>query len=477
MISTLRTLCVLGLLSTAAAAQHRDAPRDVARVTGIVYDSVSHAPLRGASVQLVSLDASRTTMDRQTAESDSTGRYEFSLVRSGAFAVGFYHAKLDSLGIDAPLSRVEVDGSSSIHAVDLAVPSVATVLAVACGPDAARDSTGVMIGFVRRATAVGVIAGAAVRARWSEISIGRAGAQLRIRSARTHTSDMGWFALCGVPPGGLVLVNATTGSDSGATLELEMPPSGLLVRDVFVDEHAHLATRSLTSLRGTVRDPYGEPLADARVRLWGDSSEVRTNLRGEFALTQVPAGTRMVELRALGYTPRRALVDLVSMRESVVEFPLDDTPTAIDTVRVFGRSAGARNGLAEFERRRALSHGVFLDPDAVERRRPLSFTDLLRGITGVDVVSIRGSRAVVMHSATGMGKCEPELIIDGMNVPRQEMNIDDLVSVAVIRALEVYPRRIQAPPQYQSLTCGTIIVWTGGTGWLAKQKRSASRDR
>jgi hypothetical protein len=40
--------------------------------------------------------------------------------------------------------------------------------------------------------------------------------------------------------------------------------------------------------------------------------------------------------------------------------------------------------------------------------------------------------------------------------------IDELVNPTSVAAMEVYPRAVQAPPQYQSLNgvCGVILIWT-----------------
>jgi hypothetical protein len=354
-------------------------------------------------------------------------------------------------------------------AIDLAVPSVATVLHRACGAGAMRDSSGALVGFVRGAATGVAIGGVSVHARWSEITIGgQDGARLRVREAVTHAGDDGWFVMCRVPAGGLVLVSA---GDSGATLEVTVPTDGLLLRDLFVPAPAPAAA----TVRGTVRDPYDAPIAGARIRLWGELRETRSNAQGEFVMSGLPTGTRMLELRAIGFAPRRELVDLRSQHDVVVDLPLEEFPTTIDTVRVFGAANAAEDRLTGFWRRQALGQGVFLDPEAVERRRPLSFSDLLRGISGVEIGQVRGARAALMRSPDGVSACEPELVVDGMRMPRYDSSLDDLIPASIVRAIEVYPRRVQAPAEYQSLSCGTVVIWTGARGWLAKRGRDGKR--
>lgn len=453
------SICVLG-------AANQSAPHRAARqvlVTGVVYDSVAHVGLAGALVQLVATSSAGAPVRLGTL-SDSAGRFVFPSVERGRFVVGFFHPKLDSLGVEAPLAQVEISGEANV-AIDLAVPSIATVLHRACGPGATRDSSGAMVGFVRGAATGMAVGGAAVRARWSEITIdARDGARLRVRESLAHAGDDGWFVMCRVPAGGLVLVSA---GDSGATLEVNVPTDGLLVRDLYVPAPAPAAG----TIRGTVRDPYDAPIGGVRIRLWGAVRETRSNAQGEFVLAGLPTGTRMLELRAIGFAPRRELVDVRTHRDVVVDLPLEEFPTTIDTVRVFGSANGGDDRLAGFVRRQALGQGVFLDPEAVERRQPLSFTDLLRGISGVEIGHVRGARTALMRSPDGISSCEPELVVDGMRMPRYDSSLDDLIPASVVRAVEVYPRRVQAPAEYQSLSCGTVVIWTGARGWLAKRGR------
>ncbi len=172
-----------------------------ARVAGIVYDSVSHVGLSGALVQLVATTGAGSPVRLGTV-SDIAGRFVFPSVEPGRYVAGFFHPKLDSLGVEAPLTPLEVGGEGSV-AIDLAVPSVATVLHHACGAEATRDSSGALVGFVRSAATGLATAGVGVRARWSEITIGaKDGARLRVRESAAHSGDDGWFVALPRPRGG-----------------------------------------------------------------------------------------------------------------------------------------------------------------------------------------------------------------------------------------------------------------------------------
>src|SRR5215475_6513632 len=98
-------------------------------ISGRVYDSLAKAPLVGATVQLVSSKPGSVAPIQ--AITDSLGNYRLSDVPAGAYLLGFYHALLDSIGIEPPVVRLSVDGTSGRTPlrVDLGVPSAAGIVA------------------------------------------------------------------------------------------------------------------------------------------------------------------------------------------------------------------------------------------------------------------------------------------------------------------------------------------------------------
>src|ERR687896_103943 len=57
------------------------------------------------------------------------------------------------------------------------------------------------------------------------------------------------------------------------------------------------------TVAGVVRDSSGAGIAGAEITLVGTSLRAHTNARGEFRLTNVPAGTVTVGVRRLGFIP------------------------------------------------------------------------------------------------------------------------------------------------------------------------------
>jgi hypothetical protein len=64
-------------------------------------------------------------------------------------------------------------------------------------------------------------------------------------------------------------------------------------------------------------------------------------------------------------------------------------------------------------------------------------------------------------------------VLDGQRIALNGMSINDLVPANIVRAVEIYPRRVEAPPEFQTIECGTIVVWTGSRGWLDKRGKGA----
>ena len=118
--------CLLGALALWSSPLHAQG----ARVSGVVFDSLAHAPLRGATVQLAPSDpASRFS---GSAMSDSLGRFTIDSVPDGKYALGFFHPLLDSLAIAPPLREVTVSGRRNVTA-DIAIPSATRLRGAICG--------------------------------------------------------------------------------------------------------------------------------------------------------------------------------------------------------------------------------------------------------------------------------------------------------------------------------------------------------
>lgn len=500
-MNAMRTLATAAAMAMAIATERVDAQDVGVAVRGIVYDSIARTPLAGAVVQLMQLGRTVDAAERRVATTDSSGRYSIESAPAGSFMLGFFHPKLDSLGLEA-VTRSLRGAPGDTLAIDLAVPSPRTIVAGACGGSAMRDSSGFVAGYVLAAGDDRPQESASVDARWSEVVIDGLGIHGANMAATAITGAGGWYGLCGVPPGALVLLRVATNADTGSFVALEMPDNGILLRSLYVATGesspgklsaipassrgvralpaASTASPRLRAasalLDGLVTSQYGEPLANARVRLFGSTYETTTDAEGEFSLAGLPPGSHTLEARALGYLPMHVAVDLFPGRRAHASVTMNDFPTVIDTVRIRASRPRALTTPAGFDARRRVGYGTFFDAEQIEQRGPQQFSDLLRAVRGVFVTStgIAGS-TISMEGNNTLTACQPLIVIDGEHVPLNGMNINDLIPTTVVTAVEIYPRRLEAPPEFQTLDCGSIVVWTGARGWLAKRNGRASR--
>ncbi|HYD51283.1 MAG TPA: carboxypeptidase regulatory-like domain-containing protein, partial [Gemmatimonadaceae bacterium] len=301
-----------------AGAQTPLASGVAAHVAGVVHDSLAGAPLDGATVQLVSADGQRLVF--RSAVTDGGGAFALDEVPAGRYLLGFLHPLLDSLGLHAPGREVVVVRGERMR-VDLAVPPAARIRVALCGGSAASPPA-VQLGVVRSAIDRSPVSGAVVEGGWSEYAIGRGTVGHRIARVADTTGSDGRFVLCDVPQAGAAMLRVTRGSERSALVALDLAANGISRRDVYVGQarsaRALAPSDTLASeiemgdgvLRGRVLDRDGaRPIAGARVGIAG-GPEARTAGSGEWTLTDLPMGTRILEVRAVGYAPTRLPVDV-----------------------------------------------------------------------------------------------------------------------------------------------------------------------
>jgi hypothetical protein len=441
-------------------------------IRGVVYDSLAARPLAGAIVQLAPTDGAASSVG--AAISDSLGRYAFSDVPHGRYAIGFLHPVLDSLGLEPMLRAVTVEGTETVRA-DLAVPSAARLRLTICGGGVGATAAAVVTGMVRDARTGEPVGSARVAGAWAEITLGRNGVQRRVPRMVTHTRSNGWYAICGVPSQGSVHLMASMREDSTDIVEVDMPMSGLLRRDLYlgaarqesrtvVVDSQEVRTRIIIGdgvIRGTVASatPRRQRLTGAQVAIV-NGPDVRSNDRGEFVITNAPLGTRTLEVRAVGYYPLRVAVD-IAQGVPPVHAELVTFKSMLDTIKV--RANYQRySDLAGFRERSASGVGQFLTQDDIARRQPQVTSDLFRTVSGLFLDGPRGIDQPVLMRGTFDARCTPTVSLNGALMSGLSVNeIDAFVSPREILGIEVYASSY-VPAQFQSpmAECGSIVIWT-----------------
>ena len=473
-------LLVLATLSAhLAAAQAPDTARRTPGITvsGFVRDSIGNAPLTGALVQLVPADGGTNVV--RTAVTDPFGFFTMEDVPGGRFTLGFFHPMLDSLGMAAPLREVLVAGSP-VRA-DLAIPSAVRYRAAVCGTRSARDSGAVLVGFVRDAERGVPAAGVTVMGEWLEVTFKPSGVSSRVPRLVTRTGENGWFAMCNVPKDGTMAVIASRGADSTDRIEVQVPAVGVARRELFIGSTSSVATVEDTAVRpagtvarasrrthrgngrlsGTVFTSGGKPLPGAAVSIV-DGPDTRSNERGEWALVDAPPGTRMLEVRALGFYPDRRRVDVIA-GAPLVHVALSTLRAVLDTVRISAtRNSNVRN-LMEFQHRRRSGTGKYLTIADILKQNPVLTSELFRSMSGVRVDMDPETRERYLMVRGNVGDwCQAAIYLNGRQL--HGVSADDMdiwVHPKEIAGVEIYAG-LGAPIEYQfgMSGCGSILIWT-----------------
>ncbi|HVX41029.1 MAG TPA: carboxypeptidase-like regulatory domain-containing protein [Gemmatimonadaceae bacterium] len=470
-------LCLAAEAIIVVLAHGSRAQTPAATITGTVYDSIGGRVLSGARVQFAPANGGRML----TATSDSAGRYRIAEAPYGPYVVGFFDEALDTLGIEN-LDRPVSIGSPE-QRLDLATPSPRTVVAGLCGHEAANDSTALVLGHVRDASTTSGISGATVAFEWTEYVLDTK-RQLapHVRSVDVTTRDAGWFALCGAPTGFALSVRAAHGADSTGALEIALAPRAVAHFTFYVGaartDSVPGGTKLLRGdarLSGRVVDERGAPVNGASVAFWDPTRTARTNERGAFVLDSLPAGTRTMEVRAIGFAPSTRVVHLFDHEPAHVELTVTKT-VVLPTMESRADVVYSR-GLLEFERhKRTAAGGYFFRPIELQGTPVQDLRTIVQGAPGVDVRfdpraadgpgwTVRMTRAsTYMRIGDGANfGCTPIIFLDGRQSFFSFDDLDALLDPREILGVEVYPRHVEVPSEFVydiNNPCGALVVWT-----------------
>jgi hypothetical protein len=464
-------LWIAALWTRAAAAQEPATIR--ARIEGVVWDSLGTRALPDAQVRIVNADS---PSDGWSVTSDARGRFSVDSVPAGSWLASFSHPLLDSLRIEPAVVQIDIRRPGSVRA-DLAVPSASTLIGASCGPQLAQNTTRALVyGTIRSARNEEVLDSTSIVVAWLEDRVQKDKFVREPVSFAFPADAEGRFSVCDVPRGRRIRLMASRGADASGDIEIDVPTTGIVRRDLLIGVGANSRDSIRTRARATVRGrlfgndslvPRGAQLV---FRLTGE--EFRADSGGRFQFALAPVGTQTLEIRAIGYAPYRLAIDL--HEGDAQEFNLTLPVISQQLDRVLVRASRVQTAEVNAIQARINSRtGYAIDADMIrERGRPM-LSDALRGLNGVRLTRTTGFNQSVLMRAPSGGECEATLWVDGMRVRQSsgtrrtamgDVSVDDLVTHADVALIEVFPRNTSIPVQYLDADgCGVVAIWTRRT--------------
>lgn len=256
-------------------------------VAGVVFDSLSRAPLADARVSVVGT--------RLSTRTGPDGAFRLDAVPAGRRRITVHHASLARLRLPSPTLGISLDDGDT-EQVDIVTPGFATFSRLLCG-EAVSGEAAILGGVILEPMSGDPAPGADLVATWSAGD--GTGRRLEARAG----SD-GRYVACGLPAGVPVELAVRTGDDgpwrSGGTVELQA--ARIAARDLRPAEEAP------ASIRGRVRSSTGDAgLPGARVAVVtvrGDTvAATQADSAGAFSLRVPPAVGYRAVAEAEGHWP------------------------------------------------------------------------------------------------------------------------------------------------------------------------------
>lgn len=222
----------------------------------------------------------------------------------------------------------------------------------------------------------------------------------------------------------------------------------------------------------------GDPVRSAFILVLAPDSSIQEVVRpdrsGNLVIRRPSPGPFLLRIERMGYPPVVTRAWNLSPTDSLIfefEHPLE--PLVLDSLTVT-----ARLDPSGFYKRMKWGQGRFKGPEEIERIRPIFVADVLTGIPGFQMIRHQGGFRVAMNSRGRF--CSPTVYLDGNLAakgtttehggapPSRQtgVNLDRIVNVRRIRAVEVYKTPMDAPPGLHAVTlagsgdCGVIALWT-----------------
>jgi hypothetical protein len=446
-------------------------PAQGRRISGTVHDSTARAALAGAIVEAIQADVGRTAGSPRifTAITDSIGHFELDELPPGPFALRFDHDALTLLGLEPEAVLVTVGDADVVR--NLSIPSAATVISRSCS--GANTDEGMLAGYVTQARTGEPVVRTPVIVRWSELGFEKGRMRSASREARAVLDSAGRYRICGIPSEGPVVVRVAAPRFHSFDSEMTIPAGGVTRLDLRLADAA--AGGSTSTVRIQVVDDSGAAVMGGKATVAELDREAVIE-GGQALLRAVPAGTWPVSVRAVGFFPVMAVVD-VPGAEGGTAVVLHRIPQLLDTVLIRSpRARGDSATIRDIEARLRMANGTLIRAADLAVRNSVEASDAIRAAHGfrwrgptkvaarpyvVGFATKECESVVHIDTLKKVTTKEVAIYLDGTRLPGGLETVNRLVLPSDILAIEAYPDVVSAPFLWRTNdTCAVIAFWT-----------------
>jgi hypothetical protein len=311
-----------------------------------------------------------------------------------------------------------------------------------------------------------------------------------------RTDSAGLFVMSGTPGSTLVFSMRAPGyrADTGF---VTLPRRGGVSREFkLVSETTALPEPNPSErvLRGGVTDTEGAPLSYASIQLNGGRRFIADD-SGRFTMPS-PPGRFSLLIRRIGFSAEELKIDAAP--DTAIRVRMTAFATSLPEQRITGRAAFRSLDLNGFYQRmrdaeRGVNHGYFMTPEDFEFRKPHQITQMVEGLPTVlvkrdgtgnprkemlvgapckprtepDPACVRIGSAMEGPSSARIFRCVMTVYLDRVRIVgrvggRTDDFVNEMVVPSSVAAMEVYPRGVGAPPEFQPMngSCGVVLIWT-----------------
>ncbi len=436
MLRSLIVACAVTFASTSTAHAQPAAIPDTVR--GVVFDSLANEPLAGAFVVANAAGVSVAT--------NSLGQFEL-VSNERITQLTAYHPALDAMGLGA-ITASRPTQTARWYSASVATPSLHTLWPRVCNsrrPEPERP--GIITGTARLADNRTRVAGARVLVQWESVF----GDSRSLRDLDVVTDSVGDYVVCGVEQFAEPrMVALSQEAQSGA---IALPSQVRPLRRVDFVLSPNDAPR--VSIRGRVHNERNVGVEGVRVTVDGADGEWVSGRDGTFTVVGAPLGTRMLSLRAVGYSPVSQVVEVLGGTMPLLEIPLDRT-VELEGVRVTER-VDVRRVRSDFESRRRAGWARYVDSTEFAKAPFVRFA--LSAVQGITVRPL-GNRATTEFEILGRFGCRAHIYMDGTISDIDEVN---RIPKEQLAAVEVYTSVAFAPAtlvRIRADNCAVAAFWT-----------------